>query len=65
MVKRQVINYMVLRIPFVFFDFDEPLVFFMLDYAAIIVLFAVMGYGAMRAARAADARRMDNKDRRN
>lgn len=65
MVKRQVIDYMVLRIPFVFFDFDEPLVFFMLDYAAIIVLFAVIGYGAMRAARAADARRTSHNDRRN
>lgn len=65
MVRRQVIDYMFLRIPFVFFDFDEPLVFFLLDYAAIIALFAVMGYYAMRAARAADARRLANKDRRN
>lgn len=61
-VRRQVTSYMFLRIPFVFFDFGEPLVFFMLDYAAIIALFAVAGYYAMRAARAADARRLANKD---
>lgn len=56
LVKRQVIDYMFLRIPFVYFDFEELLIFFMLDYAAIILLFAAAGYGAMRLAEHADAR---------
>lgn len=47
LVKRQMIDYMVLRIPFVYFDFSEPLIFYILDVAAIIALFALMGHYAM------------------
>lgn len=38
-VTRQIPDYMFLRSQFVFFDFEEPLVFFFLDYLAIKGLF--------------------------
>ena len=38
---------MFLKLPFVFFDFSEPIIFFFLDYFAVIVLFATAGYGMM------------------
>lgn len=41
--KRGFGGYMLLRNQFVFFDFDEPLLFFYLDYIAIMGLFIFMG----------------------
>ena len=41
--RRQLPDYMLYRSLFAFFDYDEPLVRFFLDYAAIIVLFACIG----------------------
>ncbi|MFR2019694.1 MAG: hypothetical protein ACLUHE_09460 [Christensenellales bacterium] len=32
-----------MQIQFAFFDYDEPLVFFLLDYLTIMMLFASMG----------------------
>lgn len=43
-VKRQIGSYMLLRNQFVFFDFDEPLVFFLADYIAIMGLFVMIGH---------------------
>ena len=43
-VKREIGSYMLLRIQFVFFDFEEPLVFFLLDYLAIMGLFVLIGH---------------------
>ena len=43
-VKREVGSYMLLRIQFVFFDFEEPLIFFLLDYAAVMGLFVFIGH---------------------
>lgn len=43
-VKRQIGDYMLLKTQFAFFDFDEPLLWFILDYAAIMILFATFGY---------------------
>ena len=43
-VKRNLGNYMLLRQQFVFFDFEEPLVFFLLDYTAIMGLFVCLGH---------------------
>ena len=37
-------GYLFLRTPFVFFDFDEPLIFFFLDYLAIMGLFVWIGH---------------------
>lgn len=41
--KRGFGNYMLLRNQFVFFDFEEPLLFFFLDYIAIMGLFIFIG----------------------
>ena len=35
---------MLLKTLFVFFDFDEPLIFFFLDYLAVMVLFVCLGH---------------------
>ena len=43
-VKRQIGDYMFLRSQFVFFDFDEPIGYFLLDYVAVMVLFACLGH---------------------
>ena len=43
-VKRQLWDYMTLNIMFVFFDFEEPFMFFIFDYIAIMILFACIGH---------------------
>ncbi len=43
-IKRDFGNYMLLRYHFVFFDFEEPLVLFWLDYVAIMGLFVYVGH---------------------
>lgn len=43
-IKRDIGNYMVLKHHFVFFDFEEPLIFFLLDYIAVMALFVFIGY---------------------
>lgn len=42
--KREIGSYMFLKSHFVFFDFEEPLLFFMIDYVAVMVLFVWMGH---------------------
>ena len=41
-------DYMLLRTEFVFFDFSEPLIFFFLDYLAVMALFAILGHYAAK-----------------
>lgn len=43
-IRRELPAYMFRQTMFAFFDFEEPLVFFLLDYLAIMVLFAALGY---------------------
>lgn len=43
-VKRDIGEYMFLRIPFVFFGYEEPLPFFLLDYMAAMGLFVFAGH---------------------
>ncbi len=43
-VKRDFGKYMLLQYHFVFFDFEESLALFLLDYVAIFSFFAVLGY---------------------
>lgn len=43
-IKRQLGDYMLLKSQFVFFDFEEPLIYFLLDYIAIMILFACLGH---------------------
>ncbi|EEG75289.1 DUF4405 domain-containing protein [[Clostridium] hylemonae] len=47
-IQRGLIGYMLLQIQFVFFDFSEPLVFFFLDYLAVMALFTLLGYYAAK-----------------
>ena len=43
-IKRQFWDYMSLNVAFVFFDFEEPFVYFVLDYIAIMILFGCVGH---------------------
>lgn len=43
-IKRGLPGYMFLKTRFAFFDFGEPIIFFMIDYLAIMALFAAAGY---------------------
>lgn len=43
-VQRQLETYILLKSEFVFFDFGEPFLYFVFDYAAIMFLFACLGY---------------------
>ena len=43
-VKQKISSYLFLRTQFVFVDFSQPVVSALLDYLAIIVLFAMVGY---------------------
>lgn len=45
---REIGSYMLLRNQFVFFDYSEPLVFFLLDYMAVMGLFVCIGHYAAR-----------------
>lgn len=42
--KREIGSYMLLKNQFVFFDFDEPLILFLLDYMATMGLFVFIGH---------------------
>ena len=54
-VKRGLPNYMTLREQFVFFDFDEPLIWFFLDYIAVLLMLmllgSLLGYGLQKMRR--------------
>ena len=43
-VKNEIGSYLFLRTQFVFIDFSKPVILALLDYVAIIALFAVVGY---------------------
>ena len=43
-ITRHLGDYMLLKTQFVFFNFDEPIILFLLDYAAMMMLFATIGY---------------------
>ena len=43
-INRQLGTYMLLQSEFVFFDFDEPIIFFIVDYFAVMYLFVEVGY---------------------
>ena len=49
--KRQIHEYMFLITEFAFFDFDEPLIFFFIDYICVMVLFACAGFFIMKVCR--------------
>ncbi len=43
-VRRDVGLYLLLKSHFVFFDYSEPLITFLLDYLAVMGLFVAIGY---------------------
>lgn len=43
-VERDFSSYMFLKIHFVFFDFDEPLIIYLADYLAVMCAFVCLGY---------------------
>ncbi|MBO1701522.1 DUF4405 domain-containing protein [Eubacterium callanderi] len=43
-IKRQLPEYMFLKIQYVFYDFNEPLFFFLVDYISIMLLFVFAAY---------------------
>lgn len=43
-IKREIGSYMLLKIHFVFFDFGEPLILFILDHIAVMGLFIAVGH---------------------
>lgn len=43
-VKRDIWNYLILRNHFAFYDFTEPVIFFLLDYLAVMGMFVVVGH---------------------
>lgn len=53
-VKRGFPGYMTGSTMFAFFDYSEPLVFFILDYLAVMVLFMMLGWIAVRLLDAAN-----------
>ena len=42
--RRDIGSYMLLKNQFVFFDFEEPLILFILDYIAVMGLFVAVGH---------------------
>lgn len=56
-IKRGVLDYLLLKIQFVFFDTSEPVIYFLLDYAAIMALFAAAGYYIFRLLRKPTAKK--------
>ena len=46
-IQRGIGSYMLLQNQFVFFDFSEPLIFFLIDYLAVMWLFAAIGHYIM------------------
>ena len=42
--RREIGSYLFLRNQFVFFDFNQPLLFFVADYIAVMALFAMAGH---------------------
>lgn len=49
LIRRNIPAYLFLRTQFVFFDFEEPLAFFFLDYLAVMGLFVFAGHYAGKA----------------
>lgn len=43
-IKRDIGSYMLLKTQFVFFDFNEPLILFLIDYIAAMALFIFIGH---------------------
>lgn len=45
-IKRQIGDYLLMKMHFVFYDYTESVLFFMADYLAVMILIAFIGYYA-------------------
>ena len=45
-VRRDLLSYMLLRVHFVFFDYEQPLILFFADHLAVMGLFVFLGHAA-------------------
>lgn len=43
-IKRKIGSYMLMQVHFVFFNYEEPVIFFLLDYMAAMALFVFVGH---------------------
>lgn len=43
-IKRGFMGYLTWQTRFAFYDFSEPLMFFIVDYAAVMLMFSILGY---------------------
>ncbi len=59
--KQDILNYLLLRNHFVFFDFDAPRIVFYLDYIAIMGLFICVGHYLARLLRRFPTRKMNKQ----
>ena len=50
-IRREIGHYMFLQNPYVFFDFEEPLIFFLVDYMAVMALFVWVSHYFSKALR--------------
>lgn len=58
-VKRDILSYMLMQVHFVFFDYEEPVAFFILDYMAAMGLFVFAGHYLSRALMKAGRKKKD------
>ena len=59
-IKRQIFEYLFLRTHFVFLDDTEPLIFFFMDYLAIMGLFVFIGHYLSRLLRKAGSKKTES-----
>ena len=59
---RSIPQYMFLQTRFVFFDYEEPIIFFFFDYLAVMISFAWLGFYAARAAQRGTKIKMPEKE---
>lgn len=61
-IRREIGLYMTLQSLFVFFDFEEPLGLFLLDYLAVMGLFVWIGHYAAKILKRIPARKTENRN---
>ena len=62
-IKRGIDSYITLKNQFVFFDFGEPLILFMLDYIAVMGTFVFIGHYAARILRKIGKKRSNQNEK--
>ncbi len=58
--SRKILDYMLLKTHFVFFDFSESIIFFTFNYASMMVLFGAIGYYVAKLLRRLNKTRKKN-----